>query len=324
MLEPQTKRVLLVDPDRARAQRLGETLSAAGYYAYDVEDERQALDLIYNEPPDLILIDYQVPEEHGGYLCQSLKTDNVYSHLPIILILPQPLQPWNWESLQVEDFLVQPFSEAELLLRTSLCFARTSRALDANPLTRLPGNHSIIREIERRIAAGAPFALCYLDLDHFKGYNDYYGFTRGDEVLSMTARLITMVVRGLNCPEGYAGHIGGDDFVFIVPADRADEACQQIIRNFDLIVANFYDVKDRLRGYIEAVDRQGQCGRVPLLTVSIAVVTNEGQTLQHYGEFSSVASELKKYAKSQPGSVYVKDRRRDEPVGAGLASPAAP
>ena len=150
-----------------------------------------------------------------------------------------------------------------------------------------------------------------VDIDNFKPFNDKYGFSRGDEVLRMSARLITSTIRNLNSPECYVGHIGGDDFVFIIPPHFTDQICQEIIKNFDLIIPTFYDEEDRIRGFIQSVDRQGKKQSFPLMTFSIAVVTNEKRKIKHYGEVSDIASKLKKHAKGMEGSNYVVDKRKN-------------
>jgi diguanylate cyclase (GGDEF)-like protein len=153
------------------------------------------------------------------------------------------------------------------------------------------------------------FTIGYVDLDNFKSYNDRYGFLRGDEVIKMTARLVTNSVRKLHTADAFVGHIGGDDFVFIVPPDRSDDVCQEVITNFDLIVGDFYDEGDRVRGYIDSVNRKGKKEQFPIVPISIAVVTNEYRPIKHIGEVSSIAAEIKNRVKSMQGSNYVKDLR---------------
>ena len=130
----------------------------------------------------------------------------------------------------------------------------------------------------------------YVDLDYFKSFNDKYGFLRGDEIIKMTARLLTNSLRSLKSSEVFVGHIGGDDFVFIVPPERLDIVCKEIIKNFDLIVGNFYDEEDRIRGYIESKNRKGHPEKFPVVSVSIAVVSNEYRPVRHIGQVSTIAA----------------------------------
>jgi len=153
------------------------------------------------------------------------------------------------------------------------------------------------------------FALAYADLDYFKSFNDKYGFSRGDEVLMMSARIIVNTIRGFTGVRSFVGHVGGDDFVFILPPDKVELACQHIVENFDSIVPHFYDEEDRAKGYIQSTDREGNMRTFPLMAISIAVVLNIGGRLKHYGEASQIAMTLKKKAKENPKSSYVLDQR---------------
>ncbi|MBI3815683.1 MAG: response regulator [Nitrospinae bacterium] len=305
------KRILIIDDDPPTAEFIQNTLKGKGYLAYYTEDSKNALDIIYNEPPDLIIIDIEMPSIKGDDLCRQLKGDTVYGHLPVILLIPSEFG-WskiNWDSIPADDYIIKPVNPDDLNLRVSLSFSRSARELDANPLTRLPGNNSIMKEGQKRIDLGKKFALAYIDLDNFKPYNDKYGFSRGDEILRMTARVVTNAVRDMNHPDKFVGHVGGDDFVFIVPADFVEGVCEQVIKYFDLLITTFYDEEDRVRGYMDSVNRKGEKERFPIMTVSIAVVTNEKRNINHLGEASAIAADLKKYAKSLKGSKYVKDLR---------------
>jgi diguanylate cyclase (GGDEF)-like protein len=182
--------------------------------------------------------------------------------------------------------------------------------LDANPLTRLPGNTSIINTVQRLFAYGTDFALAYADLDHFKPYNDKYGFSRGDEILLMAARIIGNTVSMQQSDPSFVGHIGGDDFVFVLSPDVVEDACRSIISDFDAIVPSFYDPADRAHGYILSYDRQGKEQIFPILSISIAVVRNIQAKYSCYAELSHAAGQVKSITKDTPGSTYVIDRRK--------------
>ena len=157
---------------------------------------------------------------------------------------------------------------------------RADRDVHVHPSTRLPGAPEIEAAIGVRLAAGELFAACYADLDHFKEYNDRYSYFEGDRVIRILAKILHDVVRGLSPEGGFVGHIGGDDFIFLVPMLQAPEICQEIVSIFDLLVPYQYSEQDRQCGIFFGKDRRGQLHRVPLMTVSIGVVTNERRTLQ--------------------------------------------
>ncbi len=306
------KRILIVHQDPDGVQYLERLLDERGYVACAARNGADARDLIYSEPPDLVLVARNLPDTDGEQLCRELKEETLFGHLPVLLLLPDGDSPksLHWETLPVDDVLMEPLGGDELLMRVALAFSRISRTLDANPLTRLPGNNTIIHEVQGRLDRGEVFALAYADLDHFKGYNDKYGFSRGDEVIRMTARILTNVVRQLPGGSAFVGHVGGDDFVFLASPAATVRACPEILRHFDLVVGSFYDEADRATRGIETIDRAGAAVRHPIMSLSMAVVSNEKRAFSHFGEFSAVAAELKKYAKSFAGSIWVKDRRR--------------
>ena len=270
-----------------------------------------ALEFLFSEPPDLLVVDERLPDLAGADLVRLIKGENVYRQLPVVLCLAgeDVAETLDFSTLEIDDFLIKPLSAATAKARLVLAYHRSTRELDASPLTKLPGNTSIIHRIQDLIDRQEDFALAYIDLDHFKSFNDKYGFSRGDEVLLMTARVIVNSIRGFMGTNTFVGHVGGDDFVFIVPPDKAENACRQVIDNFDSIVPHFYDQEDRARGAIHSLDRRGNEQVFPIMAISIAVVFNRGGRLKHFGEASQIAMNLKKEAKKNPGSCYVMDKR---------------
>ncbi|SDB49763.1 diguanylate cyclase (GGDEF) domain-containing protein [Desulfonatronum thiosulfatophilum] len=271
-----------------------------------------ALEQVFNAPPDMLLVDADLPQLSGPTLVNMVKSENVYRQLPVVLCLTeeQQLETIDFHSVEADDFLLFPVSALEAKSRLSLALHRASRELDANPLTKLPGNTSIIQRIQDLIDRREPFALAYVDLDHFKSFNDKYGFSRGDEVLMMAGRVIVNTIRSFVGKLSFVGHVGGDDFVFILPPEVVEPACQRVIESFDGIVPHFYDQDDQERGYILSTDRKGNPQQFAMMSVSIAVVFNTDGRLKHFGEASQIAMNLKKKAKSIPGSSYVLDRRQ--------------
>lgn len=182
--------------------------------------------------------------------------------------------------------------------------------LDASPLTRLPGGVAIENVLRKRISAKTPFAFCLVDMDNFKAFNDRYGYARGSEVIKALGNIIEKAVRKYGREEDFIGHIGGDDFVIITVPERFPKICSEIITEFDSTIVNFYNPEDRKHGYIVGKTRHGVEMRFPIMTVSIAVVTNQHRELTDPVQVGEIAAELKEYAKSIPGSIYVVDKRR--------------
>ncbi len=301
----------MISPDLELVETLKSLWSDEWMEFTVFERGRSAIELLFNEPPDLLIVDNRLEDISGAEVANSVKSENVYRQLPVVLVLDQDdmSTPWDWASVEVDDFLVRPFTPCEARDRVNLTICRAMRALDANPLSKLPGNTSIIQRIQQLIDKKEDFALAYCDLDFFKSFNDKYGFSRGDEILMMTARVIVNTIKSFGGGKNFVGHVGGDDFVFIMPPELVEEACQRIVKTFDAIVPNFYDAEDRKQGKIISTDRQGEVREFPLMAVSIAVVFNQDGRMEHFGEASAIAMSLKKKAKENPKSCYVLDRR---------------
>jgi GGDEF domain-containing protein len=182
--------------------------------------------------------------------------------------------------------------------------------LDANPLTRLPGNLAIEKVLLTRLQSEAKFAFCLVDLDNFKAFGDRYGYARGSEVLKGVAQLLVETVKRLGTPTDFVGHIGGDDFVVITEPLRIPTLCESMIKYFDERILDYYDPEDRKRGFIISKDRKDVEQSFAMMTLSIAVVTNEKRVLSSPAQIAEIAAQLKQYAKTFPKSIYVVDQRR--------------
>lgn len=309
MPAPRRKHFFLITQDQELREILGALWSGEEVSWTYFSRGSEALEYLFHSPPDLLVVDTMLSDFKGEDLVRLIKSENVYRQVPVLLCLDQEDLPLDFSQVEVDDFLLRPLDPAEVRSRLDLALFRASRELDASPLTKLPGNTSIIHKIQSLLDNGDDFALIYADLDHFKSFNDKYGFSRGDEVLLMTARVIVNTIRGIAQINSFVGHVGGDDFVCTLPSAKAEQACRALIENFDSIVPNFYDRDDRARGCIVSKDRQGKEQTFPLMAISLAVVFNANGKLTHYGQASQIAMNLKKEAKKNLKSCYVLDRR---------------
>ncbi|NPV90878.1 MAG: EAL domain-containing protein [Firmicutes bacterium] len=203
---------------------------------------------------------------------------------------------------------------AGLVSLRSLLDTITAMQMDAaryaNPLTGLPGNRLIEEELLKRLESQRPFSVIYTDLDNFKGFNDYYGLQRGDLVIKLTADVLRERLNRKNATESLVGHVGGDDFIIITGIDETDSVCRDIISAFDERVRGYYDQNDLARGYINTKDRQDQDICLPVMSISLTLIDCLPGQYRDINEISREAAELKKYAKSLAGSIYVRNRRR--------------
>jgi len=249
----------------------------------------------------------------GLALCRTLKADTYSAVVPVVFVSGRHAgdDVRSWFDAGADEVLTPLFSVEEQRSRLDVLIHRTEQNVSVHPSTRLPGTTEIERQIRVRLEKPQTFAVCYADLDHFKEFNDRYSYYDGDRVILILYRILRDVVKGLCPAEGFVGHIGGDDFIFILPVDRVSEVCQEIIAVFDGLIPFQYSSQDRRAGYFFGKDRRGQLYRVPIMTVSIGIVTNERRRFEHPAQVSGLATEMKSYAKTLPGSVFVVDRRQD-------------
>jgi len=310
----QKSKILIIDDDPDIRDVLTITLTQEGYDVIEAGDGEEGLQMAKTKNPDLVIVDYKMPKRDGISVCLELKKDILLSHMPIIMLTGKSETSDKVSGLNAgaDDYMVKPFEPEELIARIRMSIRRASRDLEANPLTRLPGNVSILNELQDRIDNNSPFAVCYADLDKFKSYNDKYGFKHGDELIKECARILIRACAECGNKNDFIGHIGGDDFVVITTPDKVDVLCTSIIKEFDKAAPMFYNEEDRKAGFIFANDRKGILQKIPITSISIGVVSNEKRTLSHVAEISEIGAELKKYAKTIEHSNYIKDSRSNE------------
>jgi len=308
------QKILIIDDEPDIRDVLKITLESEGFDVFEAKDGVEGLEKVHRSSPDLVILDYKMPKMDGHEVCQILKKDILLRHMPIIMLTGKGETQDKIKGINAgaDDYLVKPFEPQELVARIKMIVRRSTRDLDANPLSRLPGNVTIMNELEAIINSDKLFAICYLDLDKFKAFNDTYGFEHGDEVIRETARIILTNVHEIGNKDDFVGHIGGDDFVVLTTVDKAEPICNKIIEDFDNASPQFYNQEDRKRGFIIAKDRQGNEWQVPIISISIGIVTNEHRTIHHVAEIGEIGAELKKLAKSNPGSTFVRDSRKAE------------
>ena len=306
------KRILVVDDDRNLRKIIQTNLELAGYDVTTAATGDEALGELEQVVPDLVVLDVMMPIMDGYELARRIRRRPSTTHVPIIMLTAKSEVEDKIAGFDAgaDDYMTKPFGPQELLARVKAKIRRTQVDSSLSPLTRLPGNLAIEAELRRRIESREPFAVLYLDLDNFKAFNDVYGFTHGDEAIQLVASTSVDVVRRRGTTEDFVGHIGGDDFIIVTLPERAEEMAREIIDAFDRDIRRLYNGNDLRQGYIETRDRRGTLNRYPIMSLSIAIVSNDKRKLENYAQIGEAAAELKRYAKSIGGSVYVKDKRR--------------
>jgi GGDEF domain-containing protein len=272
----------------------------------------QELDNCVNQSLPACVIVGDGEEGESLRVCRVLKSDPFTAIVPVVFLVKAGAGDLLVHALEAgaDEVLTDRMEERERLLRLQTTLDRADRDVSVHPTTRLPGTVQIERDMAERIRRGGLFAVCYADLDHFKEFNDRYGYNEGDRVILLLSRILRDVVKGYS-PDGFVGHIGGDDFIFTVPLDRMRLCCEEVLDIFDELIPYQYTEDDRRAGYFLGKDRRGNVLRIPLMTLSIGVVTNQHRVFTHTARISELATEMKAYAKTLPGSVYAVDRRRD-------------
>jgi diguanylate cyclase (GGDEF)-like protein len=306
------KRVLVVDDDRNLRKIIQTNLELAGYDVSTAANGEEALTMLDSMQPDLVVLDVMMPIMDGYEVARRIRRHPSNTHVPIIMLTAKSEVEDKLAGFEAgaDDYITKPFGPQELLARVRAKIRRVEVDASLSPLTRLPGNLAIEAELRRRIDAKEPFAVLYLDLDNFKAFNDVYGFTHGDEAIQLIASSAVDVVRRRGTPQDFVGHIGGDDFLIVTLPERAEEIAREIIDTFDRDIRKLYNAQDLRQGFIETRDRRGTLNRFPIMSLSIAIISSAQRPLENYAQIGEAAAELKRYAKSISGSVYVKDKRR--------------
>lgn len=305
--------ILLLVEDSKSQEYLSALLQGEGYNVVVAVTQPQAIELLGQYPFNLIILDFENQRINGIELCKSIRGNFRLRHINILLLMDtkDPLTKIKGIYAGADDYVEKPIDAGEILVRVKASLVRLTRDLDANPLTKFPGNVSLLRELEERTRNQIPLAAGYVDLCKFKEFNDRYGFERGDQIILHTALILSSALGALGNVTDFLGHIGGDDFIFLTTPDCAEDICQRIIGDFDKTIVSFYDKEDRSSGYITTKNRSGQLCKVPIMNISIGLVTNDNRKFNHIGEIVQIITELKQYAKTLGKSIYVKDRRKD-------------
>ncbi len=322
-------KILIIDESLQDLRIHASTLRKQGYEVLCARSGEDTFKLLETMAPDLFLIDTGMKNEDGYDLCRRLKQDTDLRSVPVIFItdsrLPEDIDQ-GYASGGM-DYIVKPCHLSEFLSRvgTQIKLFQLMRqheevqatAIDASPLTRLPGNNSIHKAIQEAIDEHRDVGIIHTDLDNFKAFNDAYGFTFGDDLLIFNAAILHTALRKICDGQGFLGHIGGDDFVVMLPAEKLLEFGEEVVRSFDEGAPSFYKDEDRERGHIVSVDRQGLIKNFPITSISMGGMYLRDYWFSRYVEVAEICAEVKHKAKSIVGSNIFVDRREADPLPLG-------
>lgn len=262
--------------------------------------------------PSLIIINEDNIKENIIELCSKIRENEDNSITPVIVASANTNRDHRIDVLQthIEYYIKKPLDKEYLYhtIKNIVRLMHTNRGV--SPLTGLPGNVQIQAELKKRLLNEESFAILYIDLDNFKAYNDVYGFLKGDEIIKFTARTVLKHVHELKNGESFVGHIGGDDFVAMVPTALSEEICQNIIIDFDENVLQYFNAEDIARAYLEVENRKGILEQFPITSISIAGVVVDKERFDNVLEIGEVGAQVKHIAKATLGSTYIINRRK--------------
>ena len=233
------------------------------------------LDIALKNIPNLIIVNEESIDTDTIGICETIRKSEDNSITPVLVITSKNEIEHKLDILKnnIEYIISNDVSDEYIyyIIKNITRLMNVNRTV--SPLTALPGNVQIQTELKKRLLRKETFQVLYVDLDNFKAYNDVYGFLKGDEIIKLTARIITKNIHTIDDSDVFVGHIGGDDFVAIVDENvNHDEICQNIIAEFDSEILKFFNDIDIERGYIEVSNRKGVIEDFLLTSISIGVV----------------------------------------------------
>lgn len=304
------RRILVVEDDRTIQLMLKKTFSYARELLIADTAER-GLELLLQRELDFVVTDLVLPGMDGLEMIKRARRSFIGACVPIMVLTGSTEEHVLLDCFRegADDFMVKPFSPAELRTRVASIYVRQRVARDMNPLTRLPGNLVLKREISARIDTHEPFAVCYVDLDHFKAFNDSHGFDQGDQAIMVVAELLRAFAMDVASANAFVGHVGGDDFVALVEPSMVEALSAHVNAGFARAARTFYKPEELARGTVFIENRRGQLEETPLLSVSIGALLSEPGGLDDLRKIARVAADVKKMAKKIPGNSLFVDRR---------------
>lgn len=275
-------------------------LETLGHEVRTVPDGAAALAAVAEREPDLLVLDRQMPHMGGLEACRVVKDNPFTAHIPVLMLtalggVDRKLEGYD---AGADDYLAKPFDTRELRARVEALLRLVRREADRNPTSGLPGGHAIEAELQRRIAARARFAVCYVDLDNFKPFADTFGFAAADAVIRDTGgalRAAAADVAGTDC---FVGHIGGDDFIIVTGEVRGKSIAEACASRFRETIRRIVGEDVLAAGTFMGADREGNPKRFPLAQLTAAILLVDPANPPTTGRLGEVAADAKRRARA--------------------------
>jgi PleD family two-component response regulator len=304
--------LLFADDNEEMRHMLRDLFKSSGHEVALAPDGLAALAAIQEREPDLMILDHAMPGMSGFDVCRSVKRNPFTARIPVLMLTAQAGIEDKVEGYAAgaDDYLAKPFDPRELRARVTALLRLVEREGDRNPTSGLPGGHSIEKEIERRLALGSEFSVCYLDLDHFKAFADTFGFAIADDVIRGLGAAIRDAIRAVRdgAPDNgdFIGHVGGDDFIVVTTPQRGEPIARECARRFREVILHAVGSEAATAGTFAGIDREGRLQRFPLACVSAALLLVRAESWVNLSHFGMLAADLKRRAKQRgSGTVLV-------------------
>jgi PleD family two-component response regulator len=298
--------VLFADDHEDTRGLVRDIFEASGYEVLAVPDGEMAIRAVTEREPDLL--DLNMPGLSGFEVLRTIKANPFTAHVPVLMLTAQGDVEVKVEGYEAgaDDYLAKPFDPRELRARASALLRLVRRESDRNPSTGLPGGLAIERELTQRVSFGRPFAVCYIDLDHFKPFADTFGFPAADRVIRETGQALRAAVQSCGTPSDFAGHIGGDDFLVVTDRGCAEAVAHEMKERFADVIASAVGREALERGTFRGVDRDGIEREFRIAGISVVVLEVDPAHWVSSVDLGARAAELKRRAKRQgAGTILV-------------------
>jgi len=309
------KKILLAMTDRDAMRLLKSRLSREEYYILMASSGERAMALFEAEQPDMVILDASLPGRDGYGVCRQIRGHSQLNGTFVILLIAfgEKLKIREGFEHVADDYILKPVNLGEMSTRIKALMRRAGRKDGLSPLTGSPGHVHVKSEIKRRIDWQETFALCAVTLDHFRAYNEVYGFEFGDRAIQQLDEILTRVKREVKPKGFYLGHMGADNFIVLLSPDDVERYCREVIVGFERLRSDLFRQSDLQRGYIVTADRTGRMRRFSLMAISIGVITSEHQSFRSGQEaLDAVRWALHQAKVRGGGNCYL---RRDGPLG---------
>jgi GGDEF domain-containing protein len=308
----KTKRILIISSDKNLREILRLCFQGWQYQVFLHDSLACDIDFIKTVSPDVIVADVHNARKSQLQICQLLKDDFLTAFIPIIAILNKRQLRYQLLNIRqgIDDYSIKPPDPLDLRIRIEMAIKRSQYSFYTSPLTGLPSGRIIEETLREKIKEDVDFSFGYIDIDNFKYFNDVYGYLKGDRVIMQAAYILYTTIKKFGNRNDFIGHIGGDDFMFITTLGKYKLICKNFIQMFDKIIPFYYSVEDRRRGFVIAQDRTHKVKKIPLMSISAAVVNKVGPIkFKNTIEINDKVAEIKSYLKKMPGSKFMADRR---------------